>query len=224
MAQNSINTRLFLLIKNKGLNVNSFSTKCGVQAQIIHNIVGGRQTKPSFDVLQKILSTFDDINPEWLIHGKGDIHKSPMLASEPQSLYKKTENKGIPIIPIEAMAGMSNGGDNTILELDCEHYYVPDFQSKANFLIRISGTSMSPKYYNGDVVACRTIPTETFIQWGKVYVMDTIQGALCKRLFQSEKGDKWVKVISDNDKYPPFDMLKKEIRSLAIVIGVIRLE
>jgi phage repressor protein C with HTH and peptisase S24 domain len=83
---------------------------------------------------------------------------------------------------------------------------------------------MSPKYYNGDVVACKIIPKETFIQWGKVYVMDTIQGALCKRLFPSEKGDDYIKVVSDNEKYPAFDMPKKEIRALAIVIGVIRLE
>jgi len=176
------------------------------------------------DKCNEIISQYPDLNIEWMITGKGQmINTQRTEVNEPKGKYGLQKNKGIPIIPIEAMAGLSNG-DKTVIELECEHYYVPDFQSKADFLIRISGTSMAPKYYNGDVVACKKIPTETFIQWGKVYVMDTIQGAICKRLFQSENGDDWVRVVSDNEKYPPFEMKKKEIRSLAIVIGVIRLE
>jgi phage repressor protein C with HTH and peptisase S24 domain len=83
---------------------------------------------------------------------------------------------------------------------------------------------MSPKYFNGDVVACKIIPTKTFLQWGKVYIMDTVQGALCKRVMPSERKG-WITLVSDNaEMYPKFEMEYKEIRSLAIVVGVIRLE
>lgn len=171
-----------------------------------------------------IISHYPDLNIEWLITGKGGMirKENSNTVSEPAEKYNKT-NKGLPLIPINAMAGIGDG-EKAALILECEHYFVPDFQKKADFLIRISGTSMSPKYYNGDVVACKKIPVKTFIQWGKVYVMDTIQGALCKRLFESAKGETFVRVVSDNEKYPPFDMPTKEIRNLAIVIGVIRLE
>ena len=162
-----------------------------------------------------IISHYPDLNLEWAITGKGEMIK--------QENEKKAVKNGIPIIPIDAMAGMGNG-DMPVLTTDCEYWYVSDFNKKADFGIRISGTSMSPKYHSGDVLACKKVPLKTFIQWGKVYVMDTVQGAICKRLFPSEKGDEYVRAQSENPKYPPFDMLRKEIRGLAIVVGVIRLE
>jgi hypothetical protein len=68
----TINERLGLLIEALKLNKNSFSIKIGVDSTVIHNIVGGRLTKPSFEVLEKILLANDNINLEWLILGKGD--------------------------------------------------------------------------------------------------------------------------------------------------------
>ncbi len=68
----TINERIKLLIEALGLNKNSFSTKIGVDSTVIHNIVSGRLTKPSFDVLEKILLSNDNINLEWLILGKSD--------------------------------------------------------------------------------------------------------------------------------------------------------
>jgi hypothetical protein len=68
----TINERIHLLIEALKLNKNSFSIKIGVDSTVIHNIVGGRLTKPSFEVLEKILLSDDNINLEWLILGKGD--------------------------------------------------------------------------------------------------------------------------------------------------------
>jgi hypothetical protein len=68
----TINERVGILIEALKLNKNSFSVKIGVDSTVIHNIVGGRLTKPSFEVLEKILLSDDNINLEWLILGKGD--------------------------------------------------------------------------------------------------------------------------------------------------------
>lgn len=196
-----------------GLSQQQFADEAGVSQRDISQLENGKREFINNSIILLLNKYLIDINS--IFDNSTDV----VLLSD-KIKYNK---KGLPLIPIEAMAGMSNG-DSSALELESEHYYIPEFQKKADYLIRVSGTSMSPKYYNGDVIACKKIPKETFIQWGKVYVMDTIQGALCKRLFKSEKGDKFISVVSDNDKYPPFDMEKKEIRSLAIVIGVIRLE
>lgn len=69
----SIQERIKDLIEKKGLNKNSFSNMIGIQPQTLHHIVSGRMTKPSFEVIQKIVSTFSDINPAWLITGEGDM-------------------------------------------------------------------------------------------------------------------------------------------------------
>lgn len=104
-------------------------------------------------------------------------------------------------------------------------YSVPDFAtSKAEFLIRVGGDSMYPRYSSGDVLACRKIDEITFVQWGKIYVIDSRQGAMVKRLFPIEGDEQNLLCKSDNDKYPPFKLPKSEILSLSIVIGGISIE
>ena len=83
----TINERVRALIEALKLNKNSFSVKIGVDPTVIHNIVGGRLTKPSFDVLEKILLSFDNINLEWFIVGKGDqIFRDKALAGKKKYL------------------------------------------------------------------------------------------------------------------------------------------
>ena len=94
----------------------------------------------------------------------------------------------------------------------------------AEFIIRVSGSSMYPKYSNGDLLGCKKIENILFFQWGKIYVLDTSQGALVKRVYEHENDD-FVMLVSDNkDVYPPFAIPKSDIRSLSIVVGVVRLE
>ena len=201
------------------MNVNSFSIKCDIQPQVVHNIVGGRQTKPSFDVLQKILSTFDDIDADWLIHGKGD-----MLKVTEKPIESKDRN-GIPLVSIHAIGGFGNNSFS-IKEKDVKAYYVvPKFQGcKVDFMIEVAGSSMYPKYNSGDIVACTIIKESQFIQWNKVHVIGTKeQGILIKRLKKGAKSN-FITAISDNKDYDPFDIPENEITGIALVIGVIRLE
>ena len=68
----TINNRIGLIISSLELNNNSFSLRIGVNSTVIHNIVKGRNA-PSYDVLQKILSSFDNISADWLITEKGEM-------------------------------------------------------------------------------------------------------------------------------------------------------
>jgi hypothetical protein len=74
MRKTEINDRIAALISALGMNNNSFSVAIGVAAPVIYNIVDpeGRRSKPSFEVLEKILLSFDNINLEWLMLGKGE--------------------------------------------------------------------------------------------------------------------------------------------------------
>ncbi len=72
----NINSRISDIIAYFGLNTTSFSAKIGLSNNVtIGNIVGGRLSKPSFDIIEKILLSFDSINVEWLILGKGEMLK-----------------------------------------------------------------------------------------------------------------------------------------------------
>jgi transcriptional regulator with XRE-family HTH domain len=73
----NINERILHLIENQyNNNQKKFAESIGYSAQVIFNIVSGRKSSPSYDVLNAIVSTNDDINSEWLLTGQGSMLKS----------------------------------------------------------------------------------------------------------------------------------------------------
>lgn len=154
------------------------------------------------------------------------LNEHPPKEESPTIYKSETNTKGSPLIPIEAVAGFGTGDNAGIKYEDCDHYIIPEFDARGmDFLIRVSGSSMYPKYSNGDVLACKKIHEITFFQWGKIYVIDSNQGALVKRLFEDKDNTENVICVSDNkENYPPFPLPKEEIRSLSIVLGVVRME
>lgn len=196
-------------------NKSAFANAIGVTPSVVDNIVGKRQGKPSFDVVEKV-SVLAEINIDWLITGKGDMLKSS------KGIKPTKDGTGIPLIPVEAMAGCFTGSQ-TILLQECDHYVVPAFKN-ADFLIYVRGDSMQPRYFSGDMVACKMLsPTDLFFQWGKVYVLDTDQGALIKKVEQGTD-DETITLVSENENYKPFQIPRRAVYHIAIVMGLIRTE
>lgn len=174
------------------------------------------------DKARIIINTYPDINLNWLILGEGDMLRSDADAQEQVAAAKPTAVGGIPLIPIEAMAGVLSGNSTQVMEQECEHYNIPMFKG-AEFLIRISGDSMQPKYYSGDIVACKRLPLDTFFQWNRVYVVDSEQGVIIKRVRRGSD-DRLIVFVSDNTAYEPFELPLEKIYSIALVVGVVRAE
>lgn len=168
------------------------------------------------DKLENILSVYTDISPNWLLTGKGEMLRNTT------ELTPTKDGTGIPLIPVEAMAGCFTGS-KTILLQECDRYVVPAFKN-ADFLIYVRGDSMQPRYYSGDMVACKMLsPTDLFFQWGKVYVLDTDQGALIKKVEQGTD-DETITLVSENENYKPFLLPRRSVYHIAIVMGLIRTE
>ena len=210
--------RLQEYMRAKGINDNQIT----VNAKLSIGQIGKAKKEGkalNSDSIEKILYAYPDLNGDWLLTGNG-----AMLRSDNETTSEKPSIQ-IPLIPIDAVAGFNGVDIDCIRMIDCEQYAIPEFvAAKAEFLIRVSGSSMYPKYSNGDILACRRIQEVTFIQWGKVYVIDSSQGAMVKRMFEIEGDQDNVLCKSDNANYPPFKLPKTDIRSLSIVVGVVRLE
>lgn len=138
------------------------------------------------------------------------------------SHQKQDTTIGIPLLPVEAVAGVLSGNDMQVMEYDCEYYNIPTFKG-AEFLIRVSGDSMQPKYYSGDIVACKRLPIDTFFQWNRVYVIGSEQGVILKRVRQGSDAEH-ITLISENTDYAPFELPLNKIHSIALVVGVVRAE
>lgn len=70
-----ITERLQEIIDHENLSISAFARKIGVVDQTIRGIVVQKRNKPGFDILVKILQTFDWLNAEWLLTGKGSMQK-----------------------------------------------------------------------------------------------------------------------------------------------------
>ena len=210
--------RLLQIVEYYKLSVREFERVIGVSEGVINKTIA-RNTGLKAETIQKIVEKFPQISLNWILLGEGK-----MLKSEDKPVAKQTDNpnEGIPLIPVEAMAGALTC-DNTIFEYECDRYVVPMFKG-ADFLIPVKGSSMYPKYSSGDIVACQRVDmSNLFFQWNKVYVIDTNQGALIKRI-KPGHDENHILIVSDNEKYDPFELPYSAIHAVALVIGVIRLE
>ncbi len=174
------------------------------------------------------VSIFDLIDDESTVISAAPVE----YLMEKQAAYKRlgfnivdeTKEAKIPLVHQTAIARFGNEAF-IIKEEDVKEYYVvPMFKhSKVDFMIEVRGDSMYPKYSSGDIIACAIINESQFIQWNKAHFIATKeQGTMIKRIHASE--GEILKMVSDNDKYPPFDVPKSEITGIAIIIGVIRLD
>ena len=213
--------RISTIVEKFGNGKNTvFASLIGVSEANVRNYKNG--VMPKADFLEKIARSFD-ININWLLTGEGSMLRTePEKENIPVAHPSDSPTEGIPLIPISAMAGAFTG-EQTVLEYECERFVVPTFKG-AEFLISVKGSSMYPKYNSGDIVACKRLPMDDiFFQWNKVYVLDTDQGPLIKRV-KPGSDKEHVLIVSDNERYEPFELPLDRIYHVALVIGVIRLE
>jgi len=67
--------RILSIIKYFNLSPSDFAEKIGVQRSSISHLISGRN-KPSLEFIQKIMSRFPEINPEWILNGNGTMLKN----------------------------------------------------------------------------------------------------------------------------------------------------
>ena len=68
----------------------------------------------------------EELNAEWLLTGKGEMLK----ADEEQIAIAISQNQGIPLLPIDAWAGMFRG-EQSVSIAECERFIVPAFKNAA---------------------------------------------------------------------------------------------
>jgi len=188
---------------SEGMSANKFCITAGIDTTTF--------SRMSQDVnaasLAAIARTFPQLDMRYVLTGqRGEVAE---------------DAKSLPLIPFDAIAGP---GDPVYEDEKVEDYYYVNEFKDCDFLIRVKGDSMSGKFAGGDLLACRKVPDVYFLQWGRCYVIYTrSQGCMVKRLQPSEK-EGYIKCVSENEKYAPFDVPMDDIVSVALVNGSISLE
>ena len=204
----------FLSIKNIGRN--KFEQQVGISTGYLST----KAIAISSEVIEKAANTFPDLNLEWLITGNGNMFKSDISSSSQELIQTPVKINTKPRIPYTASAGSITNAMDGVTDAQCEQIPVIGTLPSYDFTIIVKGDSMEPKIEGGDEVACKRVDGTSFIQWGKVHVLDTAQGILIKRIYEDD--DK-IKCVSYNPEYPPFSIEKSDIYSISLVVGLLRI-
>lgn len=230
--KSQIKQKILRYLRFKGVSEYKFYKDSGVTRGVLQQPNG-----ISEDNLSRFLAYAADVNSEWLLTGRGAMLKTNETDSthvhDEDSGFFHEENKVLPFlherntvsietrprIPFDAVAGSLSFAMNGVSSDECEQLpLIPTFP-KYDFTIIARGDSMFPDFHSGDELACAFVEAKSFIQWGRVHVLDTAQGVVLKRIFNQKDA---ILCKSINNDYPDFEIPKNEIYHLAIVVGLIR--
>ncbi|WP_136464916.1 S24 family peptidase [Flagellimonas onchidii] len=267
-----ITQRIKEYVNFKELTVSSFESSIGASNGMLR-----RAFKEKTDIksqwLENILENYHDINPVWLITGKGEMinpknaknltqnygkEKGKVYENEPKvqsnevmemeqtpvitngngkkNVYLKkfalmsdanVEHQLVPLYNIEASAGL------VTLFADTKSYEPIDYVQIPNLPhcdggVHVTGDSMYPILKSGDIVLYKQIEDiENNIFWGEMYLisidMDGDDFTTLKYIQKSDKGEKYVKLVSHNQHHQPRDLEISRIRALAFVKASVRM-
>ena len=74
--------RIIKIMECERMGQAQFASAIGIQRAAMSHIISGRNN-PSLDVMTKILHRYPQINPDWLLLGKGEMLRDNTPAAEP---------------------------------------------------------------------------------------------------------------------------------------------
>lgn len=205
----------FSHLKMKGLvkTQQDVADMMGANKTTISQAFKGNETYLTDKFLARFNATFNDMfNIGWLITGKGD-----ML----DGVQHPADGVMVPVVPLSAVGGTLRDihQGNVTLE-DCEVMRAP--VNNAEYAIGVYGDSMAPTYPSGCRVFIRRIDPTSFISWGSVFVLDTVNGIYIKEV-QKGHDDNYILCISHNTsgRYPAFEIPLRDVFGMYRVLASI---
>ena len=199
-------------MRYKGLNDNKVTNTLGLSVGTL-----GKSRKENRDLsdrnIESILKFYTDLNRTWLLTGEGEMLTGVQTE---QTIQSSTDDIHlIPLLPVSAQGGSLNDFVVSIKEASCEKIISPI--KGADYAMSVSGESMAPEYPSGSQILIKRIDEKAFIDWGRVYVLDTCNGTVIKRLFPSDTADK-VLCKSINPEFPSFEVSLSDVYAVYRVL------
>ena len=230
----NIKERVLYISENKGITREKFFDDLGIT---YGNFKGKAKEKAlSSDVLAKIITKYPDINPEWLLTGKGDmlkdegaieVIKTPRveiiepIKVEGRSLMPKVvvvddrDNDRIPLVSIKAQAGYLEGYDDSNYIEELPTYSVPDMRNGTYRMFQVSGFSMYPTLQDGSYVIGKFVENWEWLSDNRVCVVVTERdGVIVKRVTNRAREKGFLYCKSDNRDYKHITVRVEDIREI----------
>lgn len=228
--------RLYQIQTSRSLDNRTFAKLIGIPATTYQGLVE-RKSVPSGLILFKTLATFPEISAEWLLRGEGDMckmgsgnsvnvsghHNVAAGNNVIGSLPMNVQEDKIPLITPEVSKqpdlDIHEEYEANNLKLQKVPYVKQFGDYTASYVVQ--NNAMFPDYHAGDRIAIKRTGSKSVIN-GNVYVLDTMRGMCLRRVADDNHGHLICKAL-DNENYPDMIISKKEIFSVFVILGQLRL-
>lgn len=210
------NERIESVLNYLNMRANKFAKHIGLKSpQILYDILNGRNGISKY-LADKITAKCVNISLSWLLTGEGEMISTQVKTHEYYGGENYESVNYVPLLPISAQGGTLNDFIVSMKDSECERVVSPI--RGADFAMTVAGDSMSPEYPSGSQILIKKINEKAFIDWGKVYVLDTCNGSVIKRIFPSDNDESRVKCVSINPAYPPFEVYLGDVYGIYRVL------
>ena len=228
----TVKDRLKLFCKESGMPISVFEKSINVSNGYINSISKGL----GIDILNTIIEKYSNLNIEWVLSGKGNMlktsHEDSKLSSlevvkshKPKYIEKKEDVQDIPLFNFKASAGIKEILGPSSNDFLIDTIRIPDMP-KCDGAIKIMGDSMMPKLKPGDIIMYKEMPLNIQdLFYGEMYLISyEIDGdyyVVVKYIRKSEKGEPFIKLVSENPEHASKDIEFGRINALALIKGYI---
>jgi transcriptional regulator with XRE-family HTH domain len=92
--------RITQFLTNEGISPAEFADKIGVQRSSVSHVLNGRNY-PSASFIQKMLASYKNLNPRWLLLGEGSVSDAKSTLVKEPTLFQPSSEPETPKTPQE---------------------------------------------------------------------------------------------------------------------------
>lgn len=211
--------RICQYIDTKGISKYKFYQKTGLSNGFLD-----KGENIGSDKCEKIIYAFPEINPDWLLTGKGDMLRDGEATSiaegeNGKSIAVKAEkNKtGTPYYAVDFLAGFDSVF-NDLTNIPNSLISFPNIKG-AECWVDVSGKSMEPLISPGDVIAIKKVNDwKQNVLYGEVYAIVTEEYRTIKRIRKATVRE-YITLVPENPEYDAQDILADNVQAVYQVLG-----
>lgn len=220
-----ITDRIKQIIDYKNINKSQFYKQTGLSNGFLDKVKDIGSSK-----IEQILISYPEISPNWLLTGRGDMFLENLNINRIIN-NRKTTDAVIDVQEVPFYDGLSatmglkalfeSGKPQQVLET----IKIPNLP-KCDGGIAVTGDSMYPLLKSGDIVLYKQTQIDS-IFFGEMYLLsvnidDWEEYITVKYVQKSDKGEDYVKLVSQNQHHQPRDIKKTQIAAIAMIKASIR--
>lgn len=241
-GETSILLRVIDVLTYSRMSKNAFAKKINMEQTTVNNQLLGKRGV-SIDLISNILKNFEQISPEWLITGNGNMLKDPNSVINPIQgdkntiQYKNTSEveltatssrsidyKLVPLLNLDAVGGMHSLNAVSGSQEYIEKLIPFTDAQEGDVALVVSGNSMDPTCPAGSKVLLREVVNwNEYFGFGNIFVIHLTDNRRILKEVQKfpEDPKNYVLCKSHNDKYPEEELPKSMIKSVWKVVKIL---